>query len=167
VPADAADEGTLEDIPERVSRVLVATDMTDVGQRGLEFALGLLPDGGRLVVLHVEVPPQLPAGMWTSYSPMPFPGPEERRERRRQEEQRLRSRLGTLDRPLELEVEVVESEDVPSAILEAAERNSVDLVCLGTHRYGRVAGALIGSVARVVARRSPRPVLLVPPAPEA
>lgn len=166
VPADASDEGHMETSPARISSVLVATDLADTGQRGMDFALGLLTDGGRLAVLHVELPPQLPAGMWTSYTPTPFPTPEERREQRRVAEQRLRARLSALGRPLELEVEVVESEDIPRAILEAAERHCVDLVCLGTHHYGRVTGALMGSVARVVARRSTRPVLLVPPAPD-
>jgi nucleotide-binding universal stress UspA family protein len=166
VPADSADEGHMEAVPARVTSVLVATDLADTGQRGLDFALGLLPDGGRLAVLHVELPPQLPAGMWTSYTPTPYPAPEERRHQRHVVEERLRARLAELGRPLELEVEVVEADDVPRAILEAAERHCVDLVCLGTHRYGRVTGALIGSVARVVARRSTRPVLLVPPAPD-
>jgi nucleotide-binding universal stress UspA family protein len=65
-------------------------------------------------------------------------------------------------RPFETLIEVVQSSDVPRAILEAAERHEADLVCLGTHHHGRVTTALIGSVARTVARRCPRPVLLVP-----
>jgi nucleotide-binding universal stress UspA family protein len=48
-------------------------------------------------------------------------------------------------------------------ILRAAERMRADLIVLGTHGYGTLGRALIGSVASAVARTVPFPVLLVPP----
>jgi len=146
-----------------VRRALVATDLSATGNRGVQLALSLLPPGGQLVVLHVDAVNEPPSDWIMGYPPAVRPSPDERKMRRSLAEAELvklaeeRSEGG-----LETLIEVVEASDVPSAILEAAERHQVDLVCLGTHHHGRVASALLGSVARAVARRSTRPVLLVP-----
>jgi nucleotide-binding universal stress UspA family protein len=56
--------------------------------------------------------------------------------------------------------------DLPAdEILQAAEREKVDLLVLATHGHGAVRRALLGSVASTVARAAPCPVLLVPPIP--
>lgn len=149
--------------PRRVQRVLVATDLSETGNRAVAMALGFLPEGGQLVLLHVDVPVELPSGWIMGYRPGIQPTPGERRLRRSLAEAEL-EKIARTDsgRAFETLVEVVEASDVPRAILEASERHEADLVCLGTHHHGRVASALIGSVARTVARRSTRPVLLVP-----
>ncbi|HEU0298701.1 MAG TPA: universal stress protein, partial [Longimicrobium sp.] len=54
-------------------------------------------------------------------------------------------------------------ERAAAEIVRYAERESVDLAVLGTHGYGALQRALIGSVASAVARTAPCPVLLVPP----
>lgn len=149
--------------PTRVKRILVATDLSEIGNRAVELALALAPAGSQLVLLHVDVPPELPSGFIMGYHPASQPTPGERKMKRALAE----AELEKLARPaaqdaFETLVEVVEANDVARAILEAAERHEADLVCLGTHHHGRVASALIGSVARTVARRSTRPVLLVP-----
>lgn len=149
--------------PRRVRRVLVATDLSEVGNRAVELVLSLVPEGGQLVLLHVDVPPELPSGFIMGYHPSAAPTAGERRMKRALAEAELEKlAAATGARTLETVVDVVDSGDVPRAILEAAERHDVDLVCLGTHHHGRVVSALIGSVARTVARRSSRPVLLVP-----
>jgi nucleotide-binding universal stress UspA family protein len=145
----------------RVKRVLVGTDLTPIGNRAVELAAGILPADGQLVLLHVDVPPQVPSGFIMGYHSVTTP--EERAAKR----DLARGELEKLGRDVcgdkvHVQVEVVEADDVPRAILEAADRHEPDLVCLGTHHYGRVASVLIGSVARTVARRSERPVLLVP-----
>lgn len=152
--------------PRVVKRVLVATDLSETGNAAVEMALGLLPDAGQLVLLHVDVPPELPSGWIMGYHPGAQPSPGERKLKRSLAEAELEKLVQGVERPMETLIEVVEADDVPRAILEAAERHGADLVCLGTHRYGRVTSALIGSVARMVARRCPRPVLLVPSEPE-
>jgi len=48
-------------------------------------------------------------------------------------------------------------------ILRAAEQSEADLIILGTHGYGRLGRALLGSVASGVARTIPFPIILVPP----
>lgn len=160
VPAEASEVVTHK--PRMVRRVLVATDLSATGNAAAELALGLLPDGGSLVLLHVDVPPELPSGFIMGYHTGVQPTMGERAMKRALVEGELDKLASMGSRPLEVRVEVVEASDVPRAILEAAERHSVDLLCLGTHHHGRVASTLIGSVARTVARRSTRPVLLVP-----
>jgi nucleotide-binding universal stress UspA family protein len=48
-------------------------------------------------------------------------------------------------------------------IRRAAERMEADLIVLGTHGYGTLGRALVGSVASAVARTVPFSILLVPP----
>ncbi len=150
-------------VPRPVRRALVATDLSETGNRAVVLALGLLPAGSQLVLLHVDVPPQYPSGWIMGYHPTVMPTPTERRMKRTLAEAEMEKLVrGRRDGALETLVEVIEASDVPGAILEAAERHEVDLLCLGTHHHGRVASVLIGSVARSVSRRSTRPVLLVP-----
>jgi nucleotide-binding universal stress UspA family protein len=46
-------------------------------------------------------------------------------------------------------------------ILKYSEENNCDLIVMGTHGQGTLADAMIGSTARRVLRRSPKPVLVV------
>jgi len=48
-------------------------------------------------------------------------------------------------------------------ILRAAEQSQADLIILGTHGFGTLGRALLGSVASAVVRTIPFPILLVPP----
>jgi nucleotide-binding universal stress UspA family protein len=57
--------------------------------------------------------------------------------------------------------EVIESNDVAGAVLDAAGDDS--LLCLETHARGPLSGLLLGSVAGEVLRRTIRPVLLAGP----
>jgi nucleotide-binding universal stress UspA family protein len=65
---------------------------------------------------------------------------------------------------LEVLQEVMWGDSPAREIVRYAERHSTDLLVLGTHGYGAVRRALIGSVASTVARRAHCSVLLVPPA---
>ncbi|MCC6406301.1 MAG: universal stress protein [Planctomycetes bacterium] len=160
---------SVERAPTIVRSCLVATDMSSSSQRALNFALGVLGGRGRLVLLHVAVVPAIPGGLVPEYRPTPRTSAAQLDLERKLAEAELKKLLP--DEPaengdggaLECVTEVIESHDVPQAILDAAERHEVDLVCLGTHGRGRVANAVLGSVARTVSQLCTRPVLLVPP----
>lgn len=146
--------------PARVRRILAATDLSDSGNRAVEYALALLPAGGQLALLHVIHKP-----LFSDMAPVPDPlvnSPEGRRMDRALAQAELRKLVPAAEGGHEVEVEAIESADVPEAILQAAERYDVDLIVLGRHGQSRLAAALVGSTARATASRSPRPVLLVP-----
>ncbi|NOT29470.1 MAG: universal stress protein [Planctomycetes bacterium] len=149
--------------PASVRRALVATDLSESGNRAVDYALGLLPEGGQLVLLHVLPAPAPRLAMELVPDPL-RKSPEERRMSRSLAEAELRKLLPAQGRALEVEVEATEAEDVSKAILQAAERHGVDLVLVGRHGHGRIGPLLLGSIARRVAQRSSRPVLVVPEA---
>ena len=60
------------------------------------------------------------------------------------------------------ELIVHEGDDVAQAILDEAEHADADLILLASRGAGLLAGLLFGSVPQEVARRTRRPLLLVP-----
>jgi len=48
-----------------------------------------------------------------------------------------------------------------TVILEEISNENIDLVVMGSHGYGPIAGAVLGSVSQRVLRKSPCPVLIV------
>jgi len=128
--------------PVRLIRsVLAATDFSENGDRTVQAASSLLPDGGTVHLVHV-VDPHLPE----------------------EAQAQLRSRLAALEVPtaraagVRLEVEVLSSRAPAEAICARAERLGVDVVCVGYR--GRTALGW-GSVSDAVLKRSERPVLVV------
>ncbi len=55
------------------------------------------------------------------------------------------------------------SQDIARLVESAAEQVGADLIVVGTHGRGRVAGAVLGSVAKGLCHTAHRPVLVVPP----
>ena len=149
--------------PVAVRRVLVATDLSESGNRAIDYGLGLLSAGGQLTLLHVIQRP-----VTTDMVPIPNvvrPLAEERRMNRSLAQAELARLVPEPPASVEVLTEVAEATDVPHAILQAAERHDANVIVVARRGRGALA-ALIGSSARAVAGRSPRPVLLVPEAPE-
>ncbi|HQQ70637.1 MAG TPA: universal stress protein [Alicycliphilus sp.] len=72
---------------------------------------------------------------------------------------------GAAPRPPVTELIVHEGDDVPQAILDAAERGGADLIVMASRGKGRLAGLLLGSATQEVLRRTRTPLLLVPVGP--
>jgi nucleotide-binding universal stress UspA family protein len=145
VPVTAAARGTEVPIPVLRS-VLVATDFSDAANRAIPYAFSLLPDGGTVHVVYVsEDPSQVP---------------EREREWRQHLHQLLPRDADGSGR--KVQVEVLAGPDVAEVLLRAAERLSVDVLCLGTHGRGGLK-ALMGSVTKEVVSRANRPVMVVRP----
>lgn len=144
-------------LAERPRRVLLAVDRSAASARVEEWCVALLPamaanvTAGAPMSLHV-----------LAVSAYGQPGASTRRVA---DAQAVASRLAAaapVDR-------VTTSHEVHSAglahegILRCAEVFDADLVIMGTHGAGGLAGAVLGSVALEVAKALPRPLLVVPP----
>lgn len=66
--------------------------------------------------------------------------------------------------PQQLVTELIvhEGDDVPQAILDAAESGGADLILMASHGKGVLTGLLFGSATQEVLRRTHKPLLLVP-----
>ena len=152
-------EGTLR-------RVLVPVDFSPLSVRALPWAARLLPRGGRLQLVHVAAPYVSAVVELGAYAPLPPLAPEEIAREKGDVERRLRELIPSelASRGLEFDVEAATGFDAPATIVECAARLGSDLICMPTHGRSGLSRALLGSVAQGVLRRSPIPVLVIPPA---
>jgi nucleotide-binding universal stress UspA family protein len=141
----------LAEVPDEVRdirRVLVPVDFSAAAAAAVRMAVAIATPGKEIVLLHV-------AG----------PGGKESADRGAELIAQMRALLPAgVEARVRASVEIAHSAEVPKAILQAAERLDVELVCMGTRGLKGLARALVGSVAEAVLRDSPRPVLLVKPA---
>jgi nucleotide-binding universal stress UspA family protein len=139
--------------------LLVATDFSTHGKTVLEAACKLArPLGAKVWVIHVVTPP----GGFRGYGS----GPRTDRAAAAadiREEHRLvqEAAEGLRAEGLEAVGLLVEGPPVQTLLDEAA-RLAVDLVVVGSHGYGAVFKALLGSVSAGVIRRATCPVLVIP-----
>ncbi len=135
---------------------LVPVDFSEASVRAVAQARALVGPGGRVHLLHVHVR-RLSDPDWTNHEGV-LPEPPG-------EHEAVLHRLWALvpreEAAARWSVEGVTSADVVQAICQAAEREGVDLVCLGATE-GRWGGAG-GPVVHELMARCRRPVLVVPP----
>lgn len=154
--------------PESVEfeHVLVPLDASEVSEAILEPVIALLglkkTPRSRVTLLSV-VEPVLGAGEPGLAVAIPL-NPELLEEQRRIAEHRL---AGVQERlrakALRVEARVITETRPAEAILEAAERERVDLIAMTTHGEGGLRRLLLGSVAYKVVRGSHVPVLVLRP----
>lgn len=136
---DVADEARLPDV--RVRKIVAATDFSPLGNAAVAYALGVVPAGGEVLLVHVLENEDIDAG-----------------ERARRKEQLERhARAGT-----KVSVEVLDGHDPAQLIVAAAERFGSDLICVGSRVLSGIARAILGSVSQSILLRSRCPVLIVP-----
>lgn len=158
-----AEERDLGPLPE-IRRVLAPTDLSELGDLATRMAFASLPNGGVVRLLHVvERPATNPA--YANVSGARGEKPGNWAEEKQAISERARGLIPEEAEELGIvtEVEIVESNDVATAICQAAERLRADLICLGTKGRTGLSQAVLGSVAQAVLGGSKRPVLLVKP----
>ncbi len=136
-------------------RILVPLDFSEPATHALRFAAGLVPPGGRLVVLHVvvpfvpitDIPPAGIAGYVT-------PG-ELISSAKRQLDRTIAKALGRA-RSVHVDAKVVLG-DPYQTIMKATR--GMDAIVMSTAGRTGLSHLLIGSVAEKVVRHSPIPVL--------
>jgi nucleotide-binding universal stress UspA family protein len=140
--------------------ILVPTDFGDVAAAALDYAIELATAfDARIVLLHAfEIPavgfPDAALGLTADLGSRILEGARAGLDGLLAERKGLRVPIQTR----------VEQNDAWRAILDVAQRESVDLIVIGTHGRRGLPRALLGSVAEKVVRMSPIPVLTVRPA---
>ena len=137
-----------QQVPVPVRRVLVPTDLSELGNQAVPHAYSVIPSGGIVHLLYVV---------------------EERLtgERLEQTHQSLRAAIPSTVaehaevRGIRTQTEVVDGPDPARVICQAAERLGADLICMASHGRSGMLQTLVGSVAQEVLRASRRPVLLI------
>jgi nucleotide-binding universal stress UspA family protein len=149
----------------RLDRLLVPTDLSELGDVAVAYACALAPAGATIDLLHVLEQEPAPNPLYAHY--------------RRGSREDLRD-LDALHRDLEhaLQTRVIESaaahrvsmlfhvarDGAPAdAICEYAERLDVGAVFMATHGCSGLTHLIGGSVAQAVARKIRRPLILVRP----
>jgi len=134
--------------------VLWATDGSETAARGLPYALALTAgEKAKLVVVHVR---EIFVGRGGGYPVLA----DETELREKIGEQVKNLRTGGLDATFI--VRTCTASHAAHTIAEIAEEVGADLIVVGTHGYGRVAGLLIGSVTQGLLHAGVCPVLAVP-----
>jgi nucleotide-binding universal stress UspA family protein len=127
--------------------IVAATDLSLHGNAAVSYALSLAPPDARVIILHV-----LDRGPVT---------PEERA-RIIDGLSMFATRRDLLERRVSARVEIVESDDPASAIVDSAEAHQADLLCIAARGTSRLPRFMLGSVAQAVLLRSRRPVMIMP-----
>jgi len=134
--------------------ILWATDGSETAAQALPYALDLAkPNDARLVVAHIR---EIFIGRAGGYPVLA-------------DETELRERIGRqvkdvqeVGRETTFIVRTCTSGHASRTIAEIAEEVEADLIVVGTHGYGRVAGLLLGSVTQGLLHAGVCPVLAVP-----
>lgn len=146
-----------------LGRVVAPIDLAHPARESLDYAawwassLGRSADGGEqteLRILHVVAP-----GKGGADDDARARVAEELREAA--ESALERSPAGAAVR---VDRDILWEKNPAEEIIRYADETEADLIVMGTHGAGMIGRVLLGSVASVVVRRAPCPVLLVPPA---
>jgi nucleotide-binding universal stress UspA family protein len=138
--------------------VLVATDFSPTGNAAVALAYATAERGATIHLVHVVAD-----GVAGEVAPRDiFPPARSLCDKYRDICDRLSHLVpaGAAAREQKTELHVLESHHTAEAIAQAAERLSIDLICLGTHGRTGIAKAVLGSVVTDVIARTHRPTLL-------
>jgi nucleotide-binding universal stress UspA family protein len=138
-------------------RILVPTDASEYSRRALKTALELARSvQAEVVLLHVSYTPQAYWGYTISY------GITVTQEQLDQNgELALDATLTGIDTEHVVIKKRVESGHPVTIILEQIKKENIDLVIMGSHGYGAIAGSVLGSVSQRVLQRVSCPVLII------
>lgn len=138
-------------------KILVPTDASEYSRRALKTALELARSvQAEIVLLHVSYTPQAYWGYTISY------GITVTQEQLDQNgDLALEATLTGIDSEQVVIHKRVESGHPVTIILEQIKKENIDLVIMGSHGYGAIAGSVLGSVSQRVLQRVNCPVLII------
>jgi nucleotide-binding universal stress UspA family protein len=152
-----------------VPRILVAVDKTDGSRRAAEFVdrffsgMDVAITAVNVARTPVDALPAVPFGGVFPWGPGgPGMGADDRAavDEALTRERQAAEAVALAQAPADADVEVVFGE-VVEAILSAAEDDNADLIVVGSNDKSFLQRLLSGSVSEELARKAPRPVLIV------
>lgn len=140
-------------------RILACVDFTRIAGEVVSAAGDLAgSDGGQVTVLHAAAPEPdfvgYDAEILTS---------EARDEELAREREQLQAHVARLQERDVAAESVLRVGPTTATVLAIADEIDADVIVVGRHRHGRLHDVVLGSIARDLARKSTRPLLLVPP----
>ncbi|TGE35998.1 universal stress protein [Desulfosporosinus fructosivorans] len=138
-------------------KILVPTDASEYSRRALKVALEMARSvQAEVVLLHVSYTPQAYWGYTISY------GITVTQEQLDQNgELALEATLTGIDSEQVVIHKRVESGHPVTMIVDQIKKDNIDLVVMGSHGYGAIAGSVLGSVSQRVLQRASCPVLII------
>jgi len=142
----------------KFSNILAPTDLSEAAHAGVQAAFDLVSEGGKVIVLHVidDIP------LTYGYVGMSIPDPQVVARLMKGAEEELEACIPPHPPGIEVTEKVLTGNPF-EVIVRLASEEEVDLVVMGTHGRSGLKHALIGSVTEKTIRRSPCPVLVIPP----
>lgn len=134
----------------KAKKIVFPTDFSSSSDAALKYATSLARDtGATLMIVHVEEPP-LAYGGGEMYYGIPEPNTEALL--------KMLHAITPTDKAVPFEHRLLAG-DPAGAVVEFAENENADMIILGTHGRTGLSRLVMGSVAEVIVRRSPCPVL--------
>ena len=136
-------------------KILVPTDASENSRRALKMALELARTvQAEVVLLHVSYTQQ-------AYGVISYDTTITQEQLDQNGELALDATLNGIDSEQVVIHKKVESGHPVTIILEQIKKEDIDLVIMGSHGYGAIAGSLLGSVSQRVLQRVSCPVLII------
>jgi nucleotide-binding universal stress UspA family protein len=147
-----------------VRRVLAPTDFSELGNRAIRYAYGLVGAGGTVHLLHVIEPNMLPNPSYAHPGAERVPTLDEQSAQRATLVQQLEGLEpgDARQRGITTEVDIVADAEVGAAICETADRLEVDAICMSSHGHSGLSKLMAGSVAQRVLTQTRRPLFIIP-----
>lgn len=137
-------------------KILVPTDASDYSKRSLEIALELARKfQAEVEVFHVTYTPQDYWGYTVTYG-----ATVAQEDLNKNGQLALDLTVAGINTDGVVLAKVLEAGHPVSKILEEIEKMKIDLVVMGSHGYGVVAGSVFGSVSQRILQKAPCPVLI-------
>ncbi|MCG5051951.1 MAG: universal stress protein [Myxococcales bacterium] len=154
-----AEPAPAEAIVPRLREVLVATDLSPLGNAAVPYAYSLVDDGGTVHLVHVH----------ERHVPTPLSAPDTARgalagsPREAELQKTLQSLVpaGVAGRHVKTEVHVIDGGRPPTIVLQVATRLGIDALVVASHGRTGLGRALMGSVTQAILEGSDKPVFVV------
>lgn len=143
----------------RLRHVLAATDFSELANSAIPLAYAAASQGGTVHLMHVVKRGRSQIDVYDVF----HPGVDETASDAVLAAKARLAQLVPADasgKGISTELHALEAHEAREAIIHAAERLDVDLICLGTHGRSGIAKAALGSVAAYILTHSRRPLLL-------